>query len=86
MYETMTIAQIANVIAQDWRDKKGSPCVYFGARPYLSAMFDLQTLDDKYGFDDGRSIVAYFLANATTWRGQVAREVKKELNRRLKQK
>ena len=34
--------------------------------------------------DSGRSVVAYFLANAGTWRGEVARRVKKELNAMIK--
>jgi hypothetical protein len=73
-----TIAQIAAIISQDWKK------VYFGARPYLSAMFSLESVQDNYGMDSGRSIVTYFLCNAQQWKGEVAREVKKELNRRIK--
>jgi hypothetical protein len=29
--------------------------------------------------DDAKSIVSYFLCNATTWRGEDARRIKKEL-------
>ena len=71
--------QIANEIANDWKDK-----VYFGARPYLSAMSCLSSIHDKYGFDSGDSIVRYFLGNASTWRGETARRIKKELNDMLK--
>jgi hypothetical protein len=39
----------------------------------------LNSIDDKYGYDSARSIVNYFLANAGTWRGEVARRIKKEL-------
>jgi len=34
--------------------------------------------------DSGKSIVSYFLANAGQWRGEVAKEVKAELKRRVK--
>ncbi len=76
--KNLTLSDIATMVAFDWKN------VYFGAKPYLDAMGDLRDISDNYGCDSGRSIVAYFLGNATTWRGPVAREVKKELNRRLK--
>ena len=76
--QQLSIAQVAAWIKDDW--KKVSPY----AEPYLAAMRTLDTLDDHYGLDDGRSIVAYFLANASGWKGPVAREIKAELNRRLK--
>ena len=77
-YKTQTLGQISQVIRHDWKK------VYFGAVPYLSAMQTLESVNDKYGYDSGSSIVAYFLANASTWRGETAREIKKELNRRIK--
>lgn len=77
--KSKSLSELAGMIRKDWAGK-----VYFGAKPYLSAMSTLNSIDDEYGMDSGKSIVAYFLANATTWRGQVARDVKKELNRRLK--
>ncbi len=52
---------------------------YFGAVPYLDAMFSLNSIEDDYGADSGRSIVLYFLANANTWRGEDARRIKAEL-------
>ena len=73
------IYQIANEIANDWRGK-----VFFGAKPYLSAMSCLDKITDKYGFDSADSIIRYFLGNATTWRGETARRVKKELNDMIK--
>jgi hypothetical protein len=42
-------------------------------------MGSLETLRDYYGADDARSIVLYFLSNATTWRGDDARRIKLEL-------
>lgn len=64
---------IANEIASDWKS------VNFGAKPYLSAMFSLNKISDYYGCDSAKSIVLYFLANAQTWRGDKAREIKAEL-------
>ena len=72
------LSEIAREIRKDWTK------VYFGAVPYLDAMGTLNSITDSYGFDSGKSIVAYFLANAGTWRGEVARNIKKELNKMLK--
>ena len=71
---------IASEISKDWGNK-----VNFGAVPYLGAMRSLNSVNDPYGQDSGKSIVAYFLCNAGTWRGEVARRVKKELNAMIKQ-
>jgi hypothetical protein len=49
-------------------------------------MTSLNSINDNYGADSGRSIVAYFLANAPTWRGPFAKAVKAELNSRLKKR
>lgn len=80
---TMTLKQIAVIIALDWK-KNGKPNVNFGAVPYLDAMFTLNSVSDFYFADSGKSIVAYFLSNASTWKGEVAKLVKKELNKRIK--
>ena len=77
-YSTMSLKQIAQEIYKDWKK------VHFGAAPYLEAMATLESIKDNYYCDSGSSIVAYFLCNATTWKGEVARNVKKELNKRLK--
>jgi hypothetical protein len=70
--------EIAQEIEANW------PKVYFGARPYLDAMHALNGIDDVYGFDSAREVVMYFLSNATTWRGPVARVIKAELKAMLK--
>ena len=67
------IHEIATEIRKTW------PSPYFGARPYLDAMSCLNSASDSYGMDDAKSIVIYFLCNATTWRGEDARRIKKEL-------
>lgn len=69
--------EIASDIKKDWSN------VNFAAKPYLDAMLVLNSVDDKYGLEDGEMIVAYFLANASTWKGGKAREIKKELNRMI---
>lgn len=74
----MTLSQIAFIIRQNWKN------VNFGAVPYLDALQTMDSIADNYGADPGSQMVAYFLSNATTWRGDTARVVKKELNRRLK--
>jgi hypothetical protein len=60
-------------IRKDWKKP------YFGAVPYINAMGSLDDITDNYGYDSGRSVVLYFLANAGTWKGDVARRIKKEL-------
>ena len=75
-----TLCAIASEIRKDWKN------VYFGAKPYLDAMSCLDSITDTYGCDTGNSIVAYFLCNASTWRGETAKRVKKELNDMLKGK
>lgn len=67
------LASIAQEIRQDWAKP------YFGAVPYLDAMGCLSSVSDSYGYDSGRSIVLYFLANSSTWRGETAKRIKKEL-------
>ncbi len=70
--------EIARDIRANW------PKVYFGAVPYLEAMSQLNTIDDQYGADSAASIVRYFLANASTWRGPVAKVIKAELKAMVK--
>lgn len=64
-------------IARDIR--RAWPKVYFAAAPYLEAMSALTSINDKYMHDDGRGIVRYFLANASTFRGDNAKALKAEL-------
>jgi len=82
--EPRPLYEIADEVFRLWRDKKGHPAIYFGAVPYLRAMQAMQRIADNYGADTGRSVVLYFLGNATTWRGEDARRVKAELQAMLK--
>ena len=70
--------EIAQEIKKDWGSK-----VNYAAKPYLDAMATLTDISEFYYYDSADSIVAYFLANAGTWRGETARRVKKELNTML---
>ena len=72
----LSIAGIAMVIKRDWQK------VNYAARPYLVAMCSLSSITDNYIFDSGQEIVLRFLCNASTWRGDIARAVKKELKSR----
>ena len=65
--------EIARDIRNDWKKP------YFGAKPYLDAMATLDSIEDNYGWDSAKSIVLYFLSNASTWRGDTAKAIKKEL-------
>jgi hypothetical protein len=42
-------------------------------------MATLETVNDHYGYDDGRYIVMYFLSNARSFTGADARRIKSEL-------
>ena len=75
---TRSLDTIAREIRADWTKP------YFGAVPYLDAMGSLNTMQDKYYYDDAESVVLYFLANATTWKGETARRIKTELKTMLK--
>ena len=68
--------EIARDIRQDWKKVNS---VGYAAVPYLDAMGQLESISDNFYADSGRSVVLYFLANASTWRGPVARSIKKEL-------
>jgi hypothetical protein len=71
------LGDIAWIILRDWRQ------VNFAAMPYLQAMNTMTNISDSYGADSGSSIVAYFLSNANSWHGPVAKAVKAELKARL---
>jgi hypothetical protein len=72
---TRPLYEIAREIRRIWKN------VYFGAVPYLDAMGSLNKVTDSYGCDSGKSMVLYFLANASTWRGDDAKRIKAELKK-----
>jgi len=69
-----TTNELGRLISRDWQNP------FYGAVPYIKALKEL--VDGKYYLDDEKTIILYFLSNANTWRGPIAREVKKELRRR----
>ena len=71
------ICDIARDIRKDWKKPN------FAARPYLEAMLWLVNKDDLYGTDRAGSVVAYFLSNAGTYRGETAKRLKTELKSHL---
>lgn len=75
---TMSLSEIARLIRANW------PKPYFGAVPYLAAMATLNSVNDTYGCDSGKSIVLYALGNMAGFKGEIAREIKAELKRRVK--
>jgi hypothetical protein len=72
------IYEIAALIKEDWKK------VNYAAKPYLSAMFELTTIEDNYVAESARSVINGFLGNATSWKGNVARAVKKKLKEMAK--
>lgn len=65
---------IAREIYETWGTK-----MYFGARPYVEAMAELNTITDTYMTESADDIVRRFLVNAKNWRGEDARRIKAEL-------
>ena len=72
-----TFQQIAKDIKSTWLN------VYVGAVPYLEAMLELDTTDPDtmYYNDSAENIALYFLANASTFRGNDAKKLKEELKK-----
>lgn len=83
-FQPRPIFEIAKEVKQDWQTVNSGAKSYIGAKPYLDAMTSLVNITDKYYEDSAKSIIAYFLANAGTWRGETAKRVKVELNKMLK--
>jgi len=71
-----------SVIAADIRKHWAN--VNYAAKPYLDAMSQLNRITDDYYQDSGKSVVLYFLSNATSWRGEDARRIKTELKGMVK--
>ena len=68
----------AKEIKADWKN------ISIHAKPYVDAMYQLNHINDTYGYDDARDIVIRFLGNASGWRGEKAKAVKQELKAMLK--
>lgn len=68
------ISDIAKDIRAEWGAK-----VNYAAKPYLDAMRYIDMPGDDYGLDSAKEIVVRFLCNASSFRGERARELKGEL-------
>lgn len=74
MDKTMqTISTIAREISREWKN------VNYAAKPYLQAMRSLDSANDSFGYDSAKSIVSYFLSNASGYRGDTAKAHKAAL-------
>lgn len=71
------LSEIAKDILQHWKNP------YFGAKPYIQAMLLINSAEPNapYLYESAEDIVAYFLANATTFRGEDAKRIKAELKK-----
>lgn len=81
MTTTTTTTRPLHVIARDIQRDWTKP--NYAAVPYLDAMRALDSISDRYYYDSADSVVRYFLSNATSWRGDKAREIKAELKAML---
>ena len=70
--------EIAHDIQDSWHN------VNYAALPYLEVMSELDKITDNYYLDSAKSVVLYFLSNATSWRGDIARAIKAELKEMCK--
>lgn len=77
--DVRSISEVAAEIRKVWGAK-----VNYAAKPYLDAMMSLSTVSDNYGADSGKSMVLYFLSNASSFRGPDAKRLKDELKKLIK--
>ena len=72
------VYKIAEDILNDWNR------INYAARPYLAAMLTINNEHENYGQDTAKSIILYFLSNASSYRGSKAKELKNELKTLIK--
>lgn len=74
------LADIATEIIGDWpkANNRDHP-----AGAYLLPMLEIGSITEMYFADSADSIVRYFLSNASSWHGPVARRIKAELKAML---
>jgi hypothetical protein len=68
---------IAREIKATWSQIGNGVSPY--AKPYLDAMMELDSVDQAYYAEDGRTQVMYFISNARSFRGADAKRLKAEL-------
>lgn len=74
------LSEIAREIRVDWSAQRKDKRVPVFADAYLRPMETLTAITDNYHMDTAVSVVAYFLSNAATWKGDTAKRIKAELN------
>ncbi len=67
------LPEITREIRKDWRP------MYRPAEAHFEAFEYADNVNQMYGCDSVKSEILYFLGNAGTWKGEVARRVKAEL-------
>jgi hypothetical protein len=71
------VKEVAKEICAAWDN------VHYAAKPYLDAMLEIDDVRDNFEQESGKSIVRYFLANASSFRGPHAKRLKAELKELL---
>jgi hypothetical protein len=79
----MTNRPLYEIASEILRDPAVKPALWC-AGPYLQAMRYLDNVEQHYGADSGRSVVAYALGNLKSYRGDTARRIKAEFRAMLK--
>jgi hypothetical protein len=75
--QTRPLRNIADDIRRHWTKPN------YAAVPYIEAMSYLDKITDAYYAESAKSIVLYFLSNASTFRGTEAKRIKAELKAML---
>jgi len=76
------ISDLSRIISRDLQSQGKE--VPYNLVPYLDALRQMDSADDVYGVESGKSIIAYALSNMTSYKGPTARAVKAELKSRMK--
>ena len=79
MAQQRPLHEIADEIRSDWSKQKSG--INYGAKPYLEAMSSMDKVTENFGYDSGKSIVLYFLSNATQWRGETIKAIGQKMRR-----
>jgi len=69
---------VAEEIEKDWIDIT-EDCKY-----YIECMKELKRINNRQGFDSGKTFVVYFLAECILWHTSNSRKLKKELEEMIK--
>jgi hypothetical protein len=75
--ETISFDEIKKDITSEYDIIKNIPYL----EPYLDPILSLNSVDDNYFLDSGKSICAYFLSNSSKWKTEKSKSVKKALKK-----